>query len=109
MRKQKKSFSSYYFIIAVTAVGFVFSYLFLTAEIKGLSKSIVEKSQVLDQKNNQLDEVMVEYQRYSSEERVVNIAKDSLGLVRSLKPVDVITVSEKQVIQINRLVNKRYD
>lgn len=109
MKTKKKSFSSNYLIIAVTALVFVFSHLFLNAEIKGLSKSIIEKGQELDQKNNKLDEVTVELQRFSSEERIVRIAKDSLGLVRSLKPVDVITISEKQVFQINRLVNKKYE
>ncbi len=109
MKNRKRSFSSSYFIIAASAICFVFAYLFLTAEIKGLSKSIVEKGQVLDQKNNRLDEVTVELQRHSSEERIVGIAKDSLGLIRSLKPVDIITVSKKQVFQINRLVNKKYD
>jgi hypothetical protein len=44
-----------------------------------------------------------------SEERIVRIASDSLGLVRSLKPFDEIIIDNNRVKQIEKIVNEDYD
>ena len=44
-----------------------------------------------------------------SEERIVSIAQDSLGMVRSLQPFDEVIIDGDRVKQIEKIVNEEYD
>lgn len=105
----KKTFSKYFIISVVSALVFIFSYMLLLSENKGLAKLKLEKQNLLSQKQSDLNEVLVELQKLSSEDRIVNYASEELGLVRQIKKIDVIPINKKQVIQINKLVKRKYE
>jgi hypothetical protein len=50
----------------------------------------------------------VEVQRLSSETRIVKMAKE-MGLVRSTKQYEIIYIDNDQIIQVNRIVNSKYE
>ncbi|MDZ7765213.1 MAG: hypothetical protein U5K00_12420 [Melioribacteraceae bacterium] len=50
-----------------------------------------------------------ELKRLQNETRIVRIASDSIGLVRSLKSFDEISIDYNRVKQVEDIVNKEYD
>lgn len=92
-------------ILSVAAV----IYVYLVAENKVLINEKVQKEEILYTKNNILAETLVEIQIYSSEERIVEYAKNNLGLVRDSEVFDKIIVDKKQVNSIVNLVNGKYE
>lgn len=105
----KKGFSTYFAVTVVFALIFIFSYMMLLAENKSLSKLKIEKQNLLSQKKSDLNDVLVELQKLSSEDRIVGYASENLDLVRQIKKIDVIPINKKQVIQINKLVKRKYE
>ena len=105
----KKTFSIYFTVSVVSAMVFIFSYMLLLSENKALAKLKLEKQNLLSQKQSDLNQVLVELQKLSSEDRIVSYAADELDLVRQIKKVDVIPINKKQVIQINKLVKRKYE
>ena len=105
----KKTFSVYFTVSVISAMAFIFSYMLLLSENKALAKLKLERQNVLSQKQSDLNQVLVELQKLSSEDRIVSYAKEELGLVRQIKKIDVIPINKKQVIQINKLVKRKYE
>jgi len=53
--------------------------------------------------------LIAEYQTFSAEGRIVNIAKERLNLIKRTSPELKITVSKKQIDQLNRKINSQYE
>lgn len=104
-------FSAFKHIVLLTLIigGFLFAYVVLVGEIKSLNRQKLSKEELLTEKLNKVRESEVEVQRLSSEIRVVEYAKDSLGLVRSTAPFEVLSVNEAQIKQIEKIINSKYD
>lgn len=105
----KKSFSKYFVISVAFSLVFIFSYMFLLSENKRFAKAKLEKQNILSQKQSDLNDVLVELQKLSSEDRIVQYATEQLGLIRQIKKIDVIPINKKQIIQINKLVKRKYE
>lgn len=84
-------------------------YVFVKKEIKTLTKTIADREQNLKIAKGKIEELSVDIQKYSSEERIVLFAKDSLNLIRTDNPFDTIRVDENQILKIEQLVNSKYD
>ena len=97
------------FLFALVCL-WIFPHLFLSSEID-LSKNRIQTLQAdlkaFDDKIERLVEQDLRY--YQREDRIVNIAADSLGLVRSLRPFDEINIDAERVEQIKKIVNEEYD
>jgi cell division protein FtsL len=107
--KKKNSFIPMLLMTSLVLIFSIFIYLFSVNEIKAMNKDkniLVEK---LTQVSNKLETRIVEVQRLSSENRIVKIAKDSLGLIRSTKPYKTIYIDNDQIKQVNRIVNSKYE
>ncbi|MFC2134517.1 hypothetical protein ACFLTH_07865 [Bacteroidota bacterium] len=107
--KSKNSFSKHLIVIAGLTAFSLFSYIYILEEVKAHSRIRIRKEEELVGKRDKLEAKLVEVQQLSSEERIVKIAEDSLGLIRSLKPFEVISVNESQVKQIKEIVDKNYE
>jgi len=105
----KKTFSKYFVVSVAMALIFIFSYMLLLSENKALAKTKLEKQNLLSLKKSDLNDVLVELQKLSSEDRIVRYAKENLILERQIEKVDVIPINKKQIIQINKLVKKKYE
>ena len=107
--KRKNSFSKHLIIIAGLTAFFLFSYIYILEEVKANSRMKIRKEEELIGKKDKLEAKLVEVQQLSSEERIVKIAEESLGLIRSLKPFEIISINENQVKQIKKIVDKKYE
>ncbi len=99
----------FWYFLLFGATLFLFLHIFFVTEIGRLGKSKILLMQKLNARENLLEDSKANLQKYLSEERIVKFAKDSLGLVKPESSIDVIKVSKKQVIQINKIVNKKYE
>jgi cell division protein FtsL len=110
-RKGKKSSSIaslfIYFIFPTIAV--VFLLLILQTEIKFLYKEIDSKEKNLEVLQNIVEGKLVEVQKLSTEDRIVGIAKNKLGMVRIKNSVENIFISKLKVNQIKRIVDSKYE
>jgi cell division protein FtsL len=107
--KKKNSFLPMLLSTLIVLIFSIFIYLFSISEIKAMNKEknlIVEK---LTERTNKLETKIVEIQRLSSENRIVKIAKESLGLIRSTKQYEIIYIDIDQINQVNRIVNSKYE
>ncbi len=105
----KNSFVYYLIFSFVLIVLSLFVYVFSLNEIKRLRR---EKDILLDklsQKHNLLEAKMVEVQKLSSEDRIVKLAKERFGLVRSNKTFEKLYVNNEHLEQIIIIVNSRYE
>lgn len=113
-RKSKKSKSkgilaSLILFVLLPLVVVIFGVLFLRAEIKILYKDIYQKEKEVEILQNQLEARLVEVQKLSAEERIIEIAKQKFGMVRIFSPVENIFVSELKIKQIQKIVDSKYD
>ncbi len=109
MRKRKKnSFLSVLMLTLLVLVVSIFVYLFSLNEIKAMNKKKTQLIEKLTERTNKLETRIVEVQRLSSENRIVNLAKD-LGLIRSTKQYEIIYIDSDQINQVNRIVNSKYE
>jgi hypothetical protein len=53
--------------------------------------------------------LIAEYQTYVSEERIVRIANNELGLVRRTEPADMLFYSKNKFEEVNLLLKLKYD
>lgn len=88
----------------------IFPHLFLSSEID-LLKNQEQTLQLSLQAFNDKIERLVErdLKALQDEYRIVKIAEDSLGLVRSLHPFDEVYVDGNRINQIEKIVNEKYD
>ncbi len=95
--------------ITVAIASLLFLYVAVITEIKNMNKDKINKIEKLNEKMNQIELSNVEVQRLTSEERIVKLAQDTLGLIRPKENLEVLHVSKEQIKQIEKLVNEKYD
>lgn len=105
-----KSFSLKKIIPITISVSFaLFLYVAVLTEIKNMSRDRLNKIEKLKEEQNRIEARMVEIQGLTAENRIVRIAKDSLGLIRPDENLETINVSREQINQIEYLVKEKYD
>lgn len=88
----------------------IFPHLFLSSEIRLLKREEQNLQSKLKVVNDKIERIIAqELRTLQSEERIVRLGIDSLGLVRSLKPFDEIVIDANRIKQIKKIVNKNYD
>lgn len=88
----------------------IFPHLFLSSEIdllKNQEQNLLVSLKALNDKIERLIER--DLKSLQSEDRIVRIAADSLGLVRSIQPFDEVVIDGNKVKQIEKIVNESYD
>ena len=107
--KSKGSVVSLVLFLLLPIVAVIFGSLFLQAEIKFLNKEIYQKEKRVEILQNQLEACLVDVQILSAESRIVEIAKQRLGMVRISSAVENIFVNKLKVDQIKRIVDSKYE
>ncbi|NOX16975.1 MAG: hypothetical protein GXO87_01680 [Chlorobi bacterium] len=95
------------FIIVIAAA--LVSIVILRKEMKIIEKQIIDERKTLNAKNEIIEELDVEVQSLTSEERIVKYAEEKLGLVRSNAEMKTIYIDKKQIEQIEKIVNSTYE
>ncbi len=107
--KKKGFFKTLFFFFILPSVGVVFLYLILQTEIKFLYKELDKKEIELEILQSKLETQLVEVQKLTAEDRIIEIAKGRLGLVRINKSVENIYLSNLKINQIKRIVDSKYE
>ncbi len=98
------------FITIVAAVSFILlSYVMVRSEIKRITREKIMKHDMLNGRLNRIESKLVEIQKLTAEDRIVKMAKDSLGLIRPEENLEIITISKNQTVQIEKLLKKKYE
>ena len=107
--KSKGSIATLFFYFILPVVAVVFINLILKTEIKFFYKEIDQKEIELEILQSKLETELVEVQKLSAENRIVEIAKDRLGMVRINSSVENIYLSNLKINQIKRIVDSKYE
>ncbi|MBI9070482.1 MAG: hypothetical protein JEY94_02725 [Melioribacteraceae bacterium] len=109
MSEGKKSYLR--IILGLTGVValFLLTHVYLILEIKSLSNFKKKKTEVHSLQKNVLNEKYVEIQKLSSEDRIIGIAENRLGLVRTLEQPEKLVIDKELVQKINKIVNSKYE
>jgi phosphopantetheine adenylyltransferase len=100
--------SRFIFVVVVFAF-FLFGYVVLLSEIKRMNREKISKQEALNERINRVEVKMVDIQKLTSENRIVKLAQDSLGLVRQDENLDSIIISKELINQIQKMINEKYD
>lgn len=103
-----KNFIAIVAIVATVAL-ILLSYVVVRSEIKRITRDRITKQEMLNERLNRIETMMVEIQKLTAEDRIVKIAADSLGLIRPVENLELISVSKDQIKQIEKLLNEKYD
>ncbi len=79
------------------------------SEIKRITREKILKHDLLNERLNRIETKLVEIQKLTTEERIVRIAKDSLGLIRPAEKLEIISVSKDQIVQMEKLLKVKYE
>ena len=94
-------FVSYTFLILMN-VGVRLEYEKMTRE------KVITQQRLSDVKNWEIN-LQVQDQALSSEERIVNIAQDELGMVRDSEQTIILNVSKEKIEKISKAIDKKYE
>ena len=105
----KSPFVKIFIAAAIPVAASLFIYVLMTQEIKSLNKETIQKQEILLEKINKVNQKIVAVQQLSSEDRIINLAKESLGLIRKGEEFDRIRVDKYKSEQIEKIVNEKYE
>jgi|GEM_PF-1464578 len=107
--KRKMSISNLLIFVVFPFVGLIFGFLFLRTEVKFLYKEIYQKEKEVEVVQNMLEKKIVMVQKLTAEDRIVEIAKTKLGLVRVDHRIENISIDQIQIDQIKQIVDSKYE
>lgn len=98
------------FLFIVFALAFlIFLHVATVNEIKNMKREKINKTELLNEKMNRIEMSTVEIQKLSSEERIIKIAKDSLGMLSPVENLKTIHVDKYQIKQLEKMLQEKYD
>ncbi|MBN2571499.1 MAG: hypothetical protein JXA68_05175 [Ignavibacteriales bacterium] len=97
----KKTFIHTVFIVVISLV-ILLGYVLIVSKIKSLTLEKQILTEILYKNENQVNILSVEIQKLSTQERIVYIAVNKLGLIQSTEPFEDILVIDKD--KLNRIV-----
>jgi hypothetical protein len=100
-----KSFIAIVFIVSSMLLG----YVIVRSEIKRINREKITKQEMLNERYKRIEAMLVDVQKLTSEDVIVKMAQDSLGLMRPTENPEVISVSKDQIKEIEKLLNNKYD
>lgn len=108
MKKNRLNINHLFLGIILLAAFFLLN-AFVRKEIKNLNNEIVKAEQELKVRNQSIEDLMVAIQVESREDRIVPMAEEKLGLVRSRSNFDSLRVSKQQIDQIKNIIKSKYE
>ncbi len=109
MKKSSKPLIAVVVLFLITAAVIVLGYVSIKLKCEVMTKQKVLAEEKLNAKNNTKVSLIAEYQYYSSEDRIVEIAKDELGMIKQNNPSIKIDVSKEKVQEISDIINGKYE
>ncbi|MBS4033922.1 MAG: hypothetical protein KGZ85_05620 [Ignavibacterium sp.] len=109
MKKGNKPIIVYFLIMLIIAAVFVLLNVGFKLKNEELTRIRFETENMLKTEQGKKINLTAEYQTYSSEQRIVLIATDELGMVRRIEPVEKLLYSKEKLEEVNRVLKQKYD
>jgi cell division protein FtsL len=97
------------FILIFICGGFIITYVALKKKCDNLIKQKVIAEEELKNQNTKRNNLFAQYQNLVSEERIIPIAVDELGMIIADPPIRVITIDKKQMADLQNLLQEQYE
>ena len=109
MKKSAKPLIVFNVTVFVVITCLILVYIGVKLECEKLTKEkVLAQGRLNDTKNWKIN-LIAQQQALSSEERIVNIAQDELGMIRRTEVPTVLTVSKEKIEKISNAINKKYE
>ncbi|MHB1686568.1 MAG: hypothetical protein ACYCVH_04240 [Ignavibacteriaceae bacterium] len=109
MKKSVKPLIVFYLSIFLMFAFLILGYIGFKLECEKLIRENVETEKSLSDIKNLKVNLIAEDQSLSSEERIVNIAQNELGMVKRTGQPVILTVSKAKIEQISSEIQKKYE
>ena len=97
------------FILLFTIGAFVVSYVALKKKCDDLIKQKVDADKELQNQNTIKNNLFARYQNLTSEDRIVTIALNELGMTIADPPMSVVTIDSEKVSDLQTLLEEQHD
>ena len=109
MKKSSKPMIFFILFILAAYTGLILSYVGTKLECELLMKEKFNAQKTHDTKRNRRVNLIAESQYLSSEERIVKIAQEDLGMIRRTEPEMILTISKDKVDKISNELSEKYE
>jgi len=109
MKKSAKPAIFFVLFVFVSYTLLVLLYVGVRLEYEKLTKEKVQAQQRMSDVKNWKVNLLAQDQALSSEERIVGIAQNELGMVRDSDQVIILSVSKEKVEKITKAIEKKYE
>ncbi len=96
-------------LLLLTVTAFVLVIISVRLKYQELTREKIKTEKLLKAEETLKDNLLAEYQTYSSKERIVKIAEKELGLKRRTARKVTITIDKKLVDKINQELKLKYE
>lgn len=93
----------------ITAALFMLGYVSIKLNCEMLTKKKILAQEELSSKKNWKLNLTAQKQSLISEERILNIARSELGMVKQENPLFVLSVDKEKIKFISQEVNEKYE
>ena len=109
-KSNKKGFFGRVVLYAIAPiVGSIFIFLILNTENRYLYKEITLLEEELGAVQNRLESRLAEVQKLESEDRIVALASERLGMIRIDEQIEQLFISQEKINRIKRIVDSKYE
>ena len=84
-------------------------YVAVRQECERLTKEKVENQKALDSKLTEQVNLIADVQSNSSEERIVKIASEELGMIKRTEPEILLKVSKEKIDNVEEALKEKYE
>ena len=84
-------------------------YVAVRQECERLTKEKVENQKALDSKLTEQVNLIADVQSNSSEERIVKIASEELGMIKRTEPEILLKVSKEKIDEVEEALKEKYE
>jgi cell division protein FtsB len=109
MKNSAKSLIGFSIFVFFTSTLLILAIVGLKLECEKLTKEkVITEEKFSDIKNSRIN-LTAQDQALSSEERIVSIAQNELGMVRRTEAPIELTVSKEEIEKVSNAINKKYE
>ena len=109
MKKSSKPKIFFVLILLAAYTSLILGYVGTKLECELLVKEKFDSQKILDAKKNRHINLLAELQFLSSEEKIVKIAREELGMVRRTEPEIILNLSKDKIDKITKELSRKYE
>ena len=109
MNKSAKPFIIKIIFLLVVVTSIVLISIGLRFKYEELIRKKSELNNSLKDERTKKINLIAEYQAYSSEEKIISVAKNKLGMIRRIQPKIKIAVNKNLIKKVNEKLKSKYE